>query len=162
MRPIGRAAASGGVPQIPYSPATNLRKHFAPLQMLDGSTAQCWRCADAPCTWFTPQEVARHIPAPLSLNPDRLVCPTDALSIKVGEAPVIDPDRCIGCGLCVTRCPVGAIHLDPATSEAQVGAAAEGSMVPFREFESRRRRAAALLSYEPALHRRQLGGASTA
>ncbi|MDR0482012.1 MAG: 4Fe-4S binding protein [Cellulomonadaceae bacterium] len=30
------------------------------------------------------------------------------------------PDRCIGCGICVRRCPIGAIHLDPESGVATI------------------------------------------
>jgi ferredoxin len=35
----------------------------------------------------------------------------DAISIKSKRA-VLDLDRCIGCGLCVSTCPEKAIHLE--------------------------------------------------
>jgi len=35
----------------------------------------------------------------------------DALGMK-DEKIVFDAGRCIGCGLCVTVCPAGALHLD--------------------------------------------------
>lgn len=40
------------------------------------------------------------------------VCPSDALSWDpVEHTPSIEPSSCIGCGLCVSRCPYGAISL---------------------------------------------------
>jgi len=30
---------------------------------------------------------------------------------------VVDPHRCIGCGLCVTTCPAGAMVLNPKPTE---------------------------------------------
>ncbi|NLP05471.1 4Fe-4S binding protein [Candidatus Fermentibacteria bacterium] len=35
-------------------------------------------------------------------------CPVGAIE-KVDGTAVIDPDKCIACGLCVASCPVGAI-----------------------------------------------------
>ena len=46
------------------------------------------------------------------------VCPTNALVRDQDTgAVVIDRNRCIGCRLCVTACPLGAIFIDPETSE---------------------------------------------
>ncbi len=40
----------------------------------------------------------------------RTRCPMEALGGEEG-APVVDLDRCIGCGLCVSTCPTGALRL---------------------------------------------------
>ena len=37
------------------------------------------------------------------------VCPVDCF-YDAGEMLLIDPDECIGCGLCVAECPVAAIY----------------------------------------------------
>jgi len=45
------------------------------------------------------------------------VCPNDAISIdKEMNVAVIDPGKCIGCGLCVKECPLGIIKLVPANA----------------------------------------------
>ncbi|MBI5722886.1 MAG: 4Fe-4S binding protein [Planctomycetes bacterium] len=52
---------------------------------------QCRHCQDAPCM---------------------KVCPAEALGRASPESPVIlDPDRCIGCEVCVSACPFGAIGM---------------------------------------------------
>lgn len=47
--------------------------------------------------------------------PVKRVCPVGAVTQKAGlfgaEVPVIDPDKCTGCGKCVRVCPHGAIAL---------------------------------------------------
>jgi ferredoxin len=40
-------------------------------------------------------------------------CAAMAISLGVSGTPVIDHERCIMCGVCASRCPVGAIHLEP-------------------------------------------------
>lgn len=43
-----------------------------------------------------------------------VVCPQDAISIKLGNGmAVVDPKKCTGCGLCVPECPLNIIELVP-------------------------------------------------
>jgi Fe-S-cluster-containing hydrogenase component 2 len=47
-----------------------------------------------------------------SSDPNRDVCPVGAIDWdSSNEVPSIDSAKCIGCGLCVMRCPIGAIGL---------------------------------------------------
>jgi len=62
----------------------------------DGSIVPCLRCVDAPCERTTP-EVALDL------------CPVDALSVAHAPGGVTVGHHCIQCGLCVLRCPVGAV-----------------------------------------------------
>ena len=73
----------------------------------------CLGCRDAPCMmlaegdWELP-EVLSEFPG----DPAREVCPTEAITWNnSGEVAVVNGDTCIGCGLCVARCPYGAISL---------------------------------------------------
>ena len=48
------------------------------------------------------------------------ICPNNAISIdKEMNVAVIDPDKCIGCGLCVKECPMGIIKLVPAKANIE-------------------------------------------
>lgn len=43
-------------------------------------------------------------------------CPYDAISIQASEVdfdawPVVDRERCVGCGACVVACPVGIVEV---------------------------------------------------
>lgn len=76
--------------------------------------ASCLRCVDAPCTKFANDET---VPGnfdrfPADRNPE--VCAAGAISQPNGVgAPTIDGERCVLCGVCSSRCPVGAIRLVP-------------------------------------------------
>jgi NAD-dependent dihydropyrimidine dehydrogenase PreA subunit len=77
------------------------------------TVGSCLRCKNAPCINYTEKEIRltsiTEFPAEINLN----VCPVNAISWPLDkEAPVIDKEICIGCGLCVSRCPVCAISFD--------------------------------------------------
>ena len=40
------------------------------------------------------------------------VCPVGALAVRKGGGVLLDSSKCIGCGLCVAACPLGAIFWD--------------------------------------------------
>ena len=86
--------------------------------------ARCMACSPAPCTRYGDNEVAlpesrRGMPnsAPTTL------CPTDAISIerRTGRAEIV-ASACIACGICASRCPVGAIAFDGGTFQVANGA----------------------------------------
>ncbi len=85
------------------------------VQFSDGSTteATCLRCPSTPCMSFSDTEVvSASLPEfPADRNP--AVCPTGAITKTAAGAPSVDPDACMFCGVCASRCPVGAIHLAP-------------------------------------------------
>jgi heterodisulfide reductase subunit A len=59
------------------------------------------------------------------------VCPHGAVTIRNHYQPVIVPQACFGCGLCVTNCP--AVAIDPArpSDPNATGAPAEGETIVF-------------------------------
>ena len=71
----------------------------------------CIRCKNPRCIKFLENEILCEALStfPADLNDD--VCPIDAIQLdKQTGMPVIDNDKCIKCGVCVDRCPVGAIY----------------------------------------------------
>jgi len=48
------------------------------------------------------------------------VCPFDALSMGENGLPVVDPERCGGCGLCAKACPRGVIRIVDAAPRGKV------------------------------------------
>ena len=54
-------------------------------------------------------ECSQNIPC----NPCETVCPNNAITVgePITNLPVIDPDKCIGCGICLAICPGLAIFM---------------------------------------------------
>ena len=55
----------------------------------------------------------------LGLGSCQKVCPFGAITIE-DDLAKIDPEECVGCGLCVDECPRNIIHLVPARATVQV------------------------------------------
>ncbi len=60
-------------------------------------------------------ECSQNIPC----NPCEAACPKGAITVgePITNLPVVDKDKCIGCGLCVAKCPGQAIFLVDQTAE---------------------------------------------
>ncbi len=73
----------------------------------------CLGCPDTPCMKKDPSEhnmptVFENFPG----DPSSDVCPTQALSWNDSAGTIDVSSECIGCGLCVVRCPYGALYLE--------------------------------------------------
>lgn len=77
---------------------TEERAHF-PDTVTEVRPVRCNQCDNPPCI---------------------SVCPTGATHIgNPGKIVVIEKDRCIGCGACVTACPYGARFMNPESGLAE-------------------------------------------
>src|SRR2546428_5382344 len=108
-----RVLAHGSSPeQISYKSGRPNTVKFA-----DGSAAlgSCIGCEDRPCFSYSERELSN---LPLKGFPEDKtpqVCPTNVVAPAGPDGlPTISADGCIMCGVCVARCPVGAIFIDPA------------------------------------------------
>ena len=90
-------------------------KH-ATVEFANGKHAEavCLRCPDTPCATFGEDEtrVSNFDRFPADRIPS--ACAASAITVSVGGGPpVIEAEACMFCGVCATRCPVGAIALVP-------------------------------------------------
>jgi len=86
----------------------------AVIHFSDGKESQgsCIRCHFPTCLFFFEHELDMVYFPDFPLDQNAQVCPTSAISwISDNGSPTIDIESCILCGLCVSRCPVRAIHL---------------------------------------------------
>ena len=71
----------------------------------------CLNCMAPRCMYFSESEIecdyVDGFPNDKSVN----ACPVDAISWDAScAAPAVDSRKCINCGICVSRCPVGALY----------------------------------------------------
>lgn len=71
-------------------------------------------------TWQMPSEeilcrgpvAIIECPEEIPCNPCQMVCPSQAITMDdINDTPVVDYDKCKGCGLCVQVCPGLAIFM---------------------------------------------------
>ena len=73
----------------------------------------CLRCEHPRCMYYTDDELVCTSLEDFPLDLDNSVCPSFAITwLKDNPEPTIDESLCVSCGLCVSRCPVGAISFD--------------------------------------------------
>lgn len=68
----------------------------------------CCNCIDKPCMKFSKSEIDSDFFGSFPHNYSLSVCPTDAINISA-EGISIDENKCIGCAICMYRCPSSAI-----------------------------------------------------
>jgi Fe-S-cluster-containing hydrogenase component 2 len=74
--------------------------------------ATCLHCSDAPCLNFSEKDLENSAFPEFPQDGSTNVCATNAMTWdKENGVPVIDESRCINCGVCAIRCPVGAIFM---------------------------------------------------
>lgn len=79
----------------------------------DGGSDQisCLGCTVPRCMYLSDSDIeCSHIEG-FPCDRSVMACPVDAIAWNDrSAAPVIDQQRCIRCGICVSRCPVGALY----------------------------------------------------
>lgn len=100
----------------PVSIEWNRDERHSMIQFSDGGSApgSCIHCINPPCLEYADSEIELEIFKAFPSDRTLEVCPTKAISWpQESDSPIIDDESCIFCGLCVSRCPVAAICLNP-------------------------------------------------
>lgn len=93
------------------------------IKFSDGGQApgSCVRCISPPCLEYAKDEIELDTFKEFPADRAPEVCPTKAISWpQESDSPIIDSEACISCGICVSRCPVAAIYLDPDETTAML------------------------------------------
>ncbi len=73
----------------------------------------CIGCVNPRCMYFESTDVECEEVENFPYDQARAVCPVGALSWNAeSDSPRIDTYKCINCGICLRRCPIGAIYFD--------------------------------------------------
>lgn len=84
------------------------------------SVIPCLNCINPRCMEMHSSEIECFSFPKMSHEMNKKVCVADA--ITVGKDSIcIDESKCIGCGLCAYRCPVGAIHFEDGKAKLNSG-----------------------------------------
>lgn len=95
---------------IEYNRGSPAKAHFPNGQHSD---LGCLGCLNPKCMCFTDDEIGCNEVTDFPNDKSISACPVDALSWdEILEAPSVNADKCITCGICIRRCPVGALYFD--------------------------------------------------
>ena len=92
--------------KISYS---NSRKNQVTFNNGKIATGTCINCSKKPCIYYDQEEINVNIIDGLPYNNDNRVCPTNAIIDNKNIGISINTNQCIGCSICIRRCPTGGI-----------------------------------------------------
>lgn len=95
---------------IKYAPN---KKNIAYFKDGTECSLSCLNCKNPLCMKYLESEISFDEVPTFSLDTNNNVCPVNAIKWNCEkECPEIIEEKCIKCGLCMKRCPVGAIYCD--------------------------------------------------
>ena len=85
------------------------------------ANSSCLRCLEPRCIQYSIDEIVVEDFSSFPFDSQRNVCATDAIIWEEEDnSPKINADLCIMCGVCLSRCPVGAIYFDQQQKTAKI------------------------------------------
>ena len=117
--------------QIEYRCGEPSRAHFENDVIFN---IGCLGCINPRCMYFDSSEIVCNQLADFAYDHSTQTCPIGAIKWDANnEVPVINNEKCIKCGICINRCPVGAIYFDRTIKVHTVHSAIETMVVPSAE-----------------------------
>lgn len=87
------------------------KKSIANFKDGTNCSISCLNCKNPLCMKYLESEISFEKVPTFSLDTNNNVCPVNAIKWNSEtESPEIEQDKCIKCGLCMKRCPIGAIY----------------------------------------------------
>lgn len=94
----------------------------------------CLSCRNKYCINYLQEEYQTDLFDKFPHNTSFRVCPTNAISIKNGGG-FINNELCLGCGLCLHRCPTAAIQLDFTTGKCFINTESDYKIKQYRSYQ---------------------------
>lgn len=94
--------------EVTYS---NIKENVIKFSNGVNENGVCINCRDKPCFNYSAEEINTDILEGFPFNNDPRVCPSNAIILSETRGIDIKDEDCIGCGICVMRCPFGGITL---------------------------------------------------
>lgn len=88
---------------------------FSGFVFEDGSKVMgaCCACTSRSCSSYSISELQTNRFSQFPKNPSNRVCPVNAIHFDMNGLAYISSKDCVNCGLCLYRCPFGAIQFNP-------------------------------------------------
>ena len=127
---------------VEYRPGKSSIAHFAKGE---SCSLGCLSCSNPKCMKFAVDEIKCMEVQNFSNDNSLNVCPVNALAWdEEKEIPKIDNSKCIDCGICMRRCPVGALYFDgevkvnstPSAQQRMVTATESNILIQNEQLES--------------------------
>jgi ferredoxin len=98
--------------KIIFSPNNKTIAQYKGTKKCELGCLGCLRCSCPKCLYYDKNEIEICSLKDFPFDINNKVCPVDAIKVDSRGVPTIDDMKCIKCGLCLRRCPVGSLYFN--------------------------------------------------